>query len=180
MGASKVSQLALPQADCEAVYADSRYGNSLQNLSRQLQGMSRTAGQYVVLYRTFQDLEGQYNTAERTSNQAFQRFTSLQTQYTDQADEIRVARENWADEAYAQVDSAIAAQLATARREEAYDTTGADGVARVRVPAGRWWVYARYELPYSELYWNVPIEVPRGEQIQLQLTRENAQVRPKL
>jgi protocatechuate 3,4-dioxygenase beta subunit len=32
--AIKTSQLALPQADCEAVYADSRYGNSASNLSR--------------------------------------------------------------------------------------------------------------------------------------------------
>ncbi len=32
--AIKTSQLALPQADCETVYADSRYGNSAQNLSR--------------------------------------------------------------------------------------------------------------------------------------------------
>jgi protocatechuate 3,4-dioxygenase beta subunit len=30
----KTSQLALPQADCETVYADSRYGSSAQNLSR--------------------------------------------------------------------------------------------------------------------------------------------------
>jgi protocatechuate 3,4-dioxygenase beta subunit len=32
--AIKTSQLALPQADCETVYADSRYGSSAQNLSR--------------------------------------------------------------------------------------------------------------------------------------------------
>ncbi len=32
--ATKTSQLALPQSDCEAVYADSRYGNSAGNLSR--------------------------------------------------------------------------------------------------------------------------------------------------
>lgn len=32
--AIKTSQLALPQADCEAVYGDSRYGRSAQNLSR--------------------------------------------------------------------------------------------------------------------------------------------------
>jgi protocatechuate 3,4-dioxygenase beta subunit len=30
----KTSQLALPQADCETVYADGRYGDSSQNLSR--------------------------------------------------------------------------------------------------------------------------------------------------
>jgi protocatechuate 3,4-dioxygenase beta subunit len=32
--AIKTSQLAIPQADCEAVYADDRYGNSLANLGR--------------------------------------------------------------------------------------------------------------------------------------------------
>lgn len=32
--AIKVSQLALPQADCEVVYADSRYGNSSRNLAQ--------------------------------------------------------------------------------------------------------------------------------------------------
>jgi hypothetical protein len=32
--AVKTSQLALPQADCEAVYADGRYGNSAESLSR--------------------------------------------------------------------------------------------------------------------------------------------------
>jgi protocatechuate 3,4-dioxygenase beta subunit len=32
--AEKTSQLAVPQADCEAVYADDRYGSSLENLGR--------------------------------------------------------------------------------------------------------------------------------------------------
>ncbi len=32
--ATKTSQLALPQSDCEAIYADARYGNSAANLSR--------------------------------------------------------------------------------------------------------------------------------------------------
>jgi protocatechuate 3,4-dioxygenase beta subunit len=32
--AIKTSQLALPQTDCEAVYADGRYGNSAENLSQ--------------------------------------------------------------------------------------------------------------------------------------------------
>lgn len=32
--AIKTSQLALPQVECEAVFADSRYGNSLENLGR--------------------------------------------------------------------------------------------------------------------------------------------------
>ena len=32
--AIKTSQLALPESDCSAVYADRRYGNSANNLSR--------------------------------------------------------------------------------------------------------------------------------------------------
>lgn len=34
VSAIKTSQLALPQADCEVVYSDGRYGNSAQNLAR--------------------------------------------------------------------------------------------------------------------------------------------------
>jgi hypothetical protein len=44
--------------------------------------------------------------------------------------------------------------------------------------SGNWWIHARYDLPYAELYWNVPIE--KDGEVQLQLTRENAEVRPKL
>ena len=33
-GSTKISQLALPRADCETVYADSRYGNSAESLTR--------------------------------------------------------------------------------------------------------------------------------------------------
>jgi hypothetical protein len=154
--------------------------DSLQRLSARMQGMNRASGEYVALFRDFQSLEGQETTLRRQSEQSFQRFTDLQQQYTAQADEVRVARENWADEAYARVDSAIAVRMEQTRREEVADTTGADGVARIRVPAGRWWVHARFDLPYSELYWNVPIEVPRGEQVTLQLNRQNAEVRPRL
>ena len=64
----------------------------------------------------------------------------------------------------------------------AVDTTDASGVARgnLRVAPGQYWVHARYELPYTELYWNVPIDVVRGEPIQVRLTRENAEERISL
>jgi hypothetical protein len=41
-------------------------------------------------------------------------------------------------------------------------------------------VYARYELAYTELYWNVPIEVTGGEPTTVVLTRANADERIKL
>ena len=66
--------------------------------------------------------------------------------------------------------------------DEATDTTDAMGVARthLQVKPGQYWVYARYELVYTELYWNVMITVERGEPIQVRLTRENADERIKL
>ena len=62
-----------------------------------------------------------------------------------------------------------------------YDTTDASGIADgFEAKAGDYWVTARYELPYTELYWNVPITVVRGDPIQVRLTRENATSRVKL
>jgi hypothetical protein len=48
------------------------------------------------------------------------------------------------------------------------------------VKPGVYWVYARYELAYTELYWNVMITVEGGEPLTVQLTRANAQERIKL
>jgi hypothetical protein len=154
--------------------------DSLQRMSRRMQGMNRQSGEYLLLFREFQALEGQESGLRRESEQAFARFTELQQQYSGQADEIRVARETWAEDAYAKVDSIIGARLRVLRREERADTTGSGGTVRIRVPAGQWWVHARYDLPYQELYWNIPVEVPRGEQVMVELTRQNAELRPKL
>jgi hypothetical protein len=174
-------QIAAAQEEWQR--AESRWitvRDSLQRLSSAMRGMNPRSGEYLVMFRSFQQLEGQESGLRRQNEQAFERFTGLQQRYVAQADEIRVARENWADDAYAPVDSIILVRLREARRDEAVDTTDAQGVTRIRVRPGTWWVHARYDLPYQELYWNVRVEVPRGEQATVQLTRENAQVRPKL
>jgi len=41
-------------------------------------------------------------------------------------------------------------------------------------------VHARYELAYTELYWNVRITVVGGDPMTVNLTRANAQERIKL
>ena len=62
-----------------------------------------------------------------------------------------------------------------------YDTTDASGIADgFEAKAGDYWVTARYELSYTELYWNILITVVRGEPEQVRLTRDNATSRPKL
>ncbi len=161
----------------ETAWADAR--DSLQSLSQRMQRTSRASGEYTVLYREFGDLESKEKAARQQMDQAFQKFTSLQSRFAEQSQEIRAQRQTWADNAYASVDSVFGAKYDALGLEELADTTSAAGVAVFHPKKGKWWVYARYSLPYSELYWNVPIEVT-GDSIRVILSRENAQTRPRL
>jgi hypothetical protein len=164
--------------------AEVRWGagrDSLRDLREQMDQLSPASGQYIALFNQFNALEGQVRSAEQQMNQAFQRFQSLQNRYAERATETRLARNQWADAAYADVDRIIAQRIRELRREERADTTNANGIARIRgLRAGEWWIHARYDLPFEELYWNVPVTVDRGDQIEVQLTRQTAEVRPKL
>jgi hypothetical protein len=154
--------------------------DSLATMSRRLQSLPRTSGEYVVLFRQYAPLEAEVQTQERTMNQQFQRFETLSRRVNTQAEETRRAREQWADAAYADIDRVLADRMKAARRPEAVDTTDANGVARLRrLKAGEYWIHARHDLPYEELYWNVPVTVG-GERVTVQLTRQTAEVRPKL
>jgi hypothetical protein len=134
----------------------------------------------VTLYTEFQDGETQLAGVEREKNRAFDRFTELQAGIIRQADSIRILREQWADEAFAAANDVFATKLRELAREVVVDTTDAAGMAIPEVPPGEWWIHARHELPYQELYWNVPVTVVRGEPQEIRLTEGNAQVRPLL
>ncbi|RMH13399.1 MAG: hypothetical protein D6701_12370, partial [Gemmatimonadetes bacterium] len=157
--------------------------DTLQKLSDALDGMSRAQAQYRVLFREFQDLESQYNRIDRQVKRAFERFTQLQEASIAAAEQARLRIEQWEDEAFADVGEVMAARLRETGREIHYDTTDAQGVATFQgqnIEPGTWWVTARYEGPFTELYWNVRVELPKGEPTQIRLTRENAEERPKL
>jgi hypothetical protein len=87
--------------------------------------------------------------------------------------------DEWAAEAYVDVDAVMDAKARGAGTVVA-DTTDASGRAatNLMVKPGQYWVYARYEEVYSELYWNIPITVARGEPVTVTLNRSNAEVRP--
>ncbi len=143
--------------------------------------MSRGQAQYRLLYMDFEDLDEEYVAVERQRDRAFEDFTSLQAASMAAAEETRLLREQWADEAFAEVGVVMALRERASGLTTLYDTTDASGLADgFEADAGDYWVTARYELPYTELYWNVPITVVRGEPAQIRLTRDNATVRPKL
>ena len=157
--------------------------DTLQKINDAIKKYSRGEAQYIVMYKDFEAFDSERARVEREMNASFKRFDSLQKGTLHESDSVRIARENWADSAFADVDAVITAKIRASGLREAADTTDANGIAsgdQFKVPPGKYWVYARYELPYSELYWNVPIEVKRGDPNEVKLTRENAKERIKL
>jgi hypothetical protein len=173
------------QAETEWRTSEDRWSearDSLQALSSELDRMGqqglRATPQYQQMFRQFERLETDAQQAQQRSQSAFSRYDQLQRTFLTQADSIRIVREQWADRAYADFDRVVTARLRQLNREEYADTTDASGVANFRgVPQGRWWIYARYTLPFDELYWNIPVEVS-GDSVGVVLNRENAESRP--
>jgi hypothetical protein len=140
---------------------------------------NRSSPDYIAGHRQFTNMEPREQQLNQQREAAFARFDQLQRQTLAAADSIRIQRELWAEQAFAEFDQVIALKLRESGREELADTTNAAGIAVFSAPEGQWWVYARYTLPYEELYWNVPVEVT-GDSLYVPLNRENAEVRPVL
>ena len=163
----------------ETEWAEGR--DRLQALSDTLAAMDQASGAYFALFQEFNELEDEVLDLQEQSETAFEEFTTLQTRLTQQAREIQLERQNWADEAFQPVDSIFEARQEELGREVLYDTTSAEGIARFpSVPTGEWWVVARYERQFDELYWNEPITVEGGDPTTVLLNRENAEVRREL
>lgn len=156
--------------------------DTLQKLSTALEQYNRGESTYVVLFREWNDFDGELGNVERQMNRSFDNFTSLQEGTIEASNSTRMLRENWGDEAFAGAGEVFLAKLRASRLDAVADTTDASGIARqnLRVKPGEYWVHARYELTYTELYWNIPIEVTRGAPVQVSLSRANAEERTKL
>jgi hypothetical protein len=182
---SAQQELAEAQAEWTAAEAEWQgLRDNLQRINDELQGLNRGETRYVQLYNQFQDMEPQVRNAERATERAFARFEELQQATIQRVDSIRILRENWADDAFAEIGAVFDARVVEAARDILYDTTDASGVATFDgangMEAGQWWIYARHELPFDELYWNVPVTVEGTEPVQIRIDRSNAVRRPKL
>lgn len=155
--------------------------DSAAKVSERLRGMSRASGEYVVLFRQSNDLFDEEAAQKRTMDSAFARFESLQDRFSTQAQEVQTSMDQWADVAYADFDRSATARMTESGLDEVTDTTDANGVVRITglKKGEQYWVHARYELAFEELYWNIPITAG-DEPVRVELTRETAQVRPKL
>ena len=156
--------------------------DTLQKLTTALEQYNRGEATYVVLFREWNDFDGELGNVERQMNRSFENFTSLQEGTIEASNTIRMMRDNWGDEAFAGAGEVFLTKLRASGLDAVADTTDASGIARqnLQVKPGQYWIHARYELTYTELYWNIPIEVIRGDPAQVSLSRANAEERIKL
>lgn len=159
----------------EAEWAEAR--EALQNLSGRLERLDRRSREYQQLYRQFDGLESTERRLNNTRQQAFQAFDELQRQTLARADSARGVIEAWEDIAFIDYMDIEAEILQDLGREIAYDTTDAGGAVTTSLPDGTWYIHTRLSLPFSELYWNVPVDPAATDTIQL--TSGNAEERIK-
>ena len=177
------AQAAVAEAQEEWRSAEAEWNtlrDELQSISTELETLNRGEARYRLLFNDFRDKEQRLNQVERQMNAAFENFTTLQEGTIAEIERVRIMREEWADEAFVDVNTVIAAKIEAAGLEPVEDTTDASGMVSIEAAPGSYWVHARHELPFNELYWNLPVTLVGGEPLEIRLTRETAQVRPKL
>lgn len=152
--------------------------DTLQKLEAALEGLNVRERRYQELFLQWEGLEPDYQAADRAMTSRFEEFTALQDAAIDQMDSWNFVLDDWAQEAFAEVDMVFEARMDATGLDIVTDTTEVAGDARLQVAPGNYWVHARYELPTEELYWNVPITVVRGEPLVVRLSRANAESRP--
>ena len=174
-------ELQVLQATWDA--AQRRWGmirDTLGKINAAMEEYSRAEAQYTILFLEYGDFESQLEGATRDNDAAFEAFDRLQQGTIKAADSVRLLQDSWADDAFAEVGTIFLTLQRATGLDVVADTTDANGMARLRVKFGQYWLHARYDLPYTELYWNVPIDIQRGERLEIRLDRAKAEERIKL
>ena len=174
------NQVAEAQAEWQRLESEwSLLREDLVGLSTEMERLNPAEAQYRVMFMEFDEKEQRLAQVERQRDAAFEDFTSIQGSMIEQAEQVRMLREMWGDDAFA--DYGVVADFLTdaSGLDPVADTTDASGSVVVDAPAGQYWVYARWERSFDELYWNVPLTV-ESEPVTFTLDESNAQVRPIL
>lgn len=152
--------------------------DTIATLNAKLAELNPRMNDYKELFMQVDPMFNEHQGLERQVQSLFETFDNLQKANLERMDAVRIEQENWANQAFASISDVIAAHIDASGLDEAADTTGANGAALVEVAPGQYWIYARYELLYDELYWNVPVTVERGDPVVVRLSRANAERRP--
>lgn len=163
-------------------FSAARYGltavqDTLAALKARLDALPRTDSSYEAQYRRFARLNDSASVLARRVAQLRPALDAARRAFVGPSDSLRAIIRAWEDSTYRGYDTIVSDLARQLGREPIADTTGADGRARLRLPAGRWWLYARSwdaTDPNAEWYWNVPVSADV-----MLLDRRNGQRRPK-
>lgn len=172
----QVADLSQKWHAAETEWSDQR--DQLQKLSTELHKLDRRDPKYLPLYKQFNALDAQVSALDTRKKRLFASFDSLQKLTINRSDSMRAVENTWEDQAFAPYDSIVDGLLKQRGKQVVADTTDAQGYATGDFKGDHWYVYARYTLPFEELYWNIRIDTVKADT--LKLTRENAQVRLKM
>jgi hypothetical protein len=165
-----------------AVYASAAYRvqtleQSLGRLRLRLDSLPRASATYDSLYRDFTRLTDSVATARDRRRDGLEELAIARASMGFRIDSLRQLMSGWEDSTYRGYDSITKALGSGLGNAPIADSTGADGRVTIRLPAGRWWIYARsWDAwdPNSEWYWNVPATGDR-----LVLDRSNGRRLPR-
>ncbi len=161
--------------EAEAEWLERR--ERLEEISNEMEQYNPGEARYRELFAEFNAVESEVLSAEDRRDDAFERFTGLQEETLEELDRLRIEIDVWEDEAFADYGEIVANRLQETRKEILADTTGATGQVTFQASPGEWWVYARHQLTMEELYWNIRVDVERGDPLEILLSRENAELR---
>jgi len=144
-----------------------RLHDTLAVLRRHLDTTSRASGQYRTLYLAFANAADSLSAANRRMADAGRQVSVVMQRIGPRIEPLRRAMTRWEDSTFHSYGRAVEQLNSRLGRAQLSLQTGVDGRLAVRLPPGRWWVYARAPDPADPnagWYWNVPV---RGDSIEL-------------
>jgi hypothetical protein len=143
-----------------ASYAASQLRESIDQLRARIDSAMPGSPDYRELHARYTILSDSLAVVERQANRARTALDRARSEFLNRSDTLRAAVRQWEDSTYRGYDSIVENLAKQTRREPVTDSTDATGWAKLTLPRGRWWIYARAwdtSDPNSEWYWNLPV-----------------------
>jgi hypothetical protein len=133
--------------------------DSLAAAKAELDTLPRNAPAYARIHGEFGRLSDSLSAGQARAERARDELDRARRVFVTRSDTLRLRMRQWEDSTYQGYDSIVRGLALRAGHDAVTDTTGADGWAHLKLPPGRWWVYARSwdaTDPNAEWYWNLP------------------------
>jgi hypothetical protein len=144
-----------------STYAAGKLLDSLSQVRRQLDTVSRQAPQYRLLQRQVQLLSDSVAATNARATRARVELDRARSQFVSRSETLRARVRHWEDSTYRGYDSIVDNLTKQRHQDAATDTSGPTGWAHFSLGPGKWWLYARAwdtSDPNAEWYWNLPVD----------------------